>query len=66
MEYLYVQDNLSLGQMAARWVAREILALPNLVLGLPTGSTPIGMYHYLARLAEEGLISFAQARTFNL
>ena len=25
MEYLYAQDNLSLGQMAARWVAREIL-----------------------------------------
>ena len=66
MEYLYVQDNLSLGQMAARWVAREILACPNLVLGLPTGSTPIGMYHYLDRLAQEGLISFTQARTFNL
>lgn len=66
MELIYAQDNLSLGQMAARWVAREILACPNLVLGLPTGSTPIGMYHYLARLAQEGLISFAQARTFNL
>lgn len=66
MEYLYAQDNLSLGQMAARWVAREILSCPNLVLGLPTGSTPIGMYHYLTRLAQGGLISFAQARTFNL
>ena len=66
MEYLYAPDNLSLGQMAARWVAREILACPNLVLGLPTGSTPIGMYQYLARLTHEGLISFAQARTFNL
>jgi len=66
MEYLYAQDNLSLGQMAARWVAREILATPNLVLGLPTGSTPIGMYEYLARLDQEGLISFTQARTFNL
>ncbi len=51
MKYLYAQDNLSLGQMAARWVAREILGRPNLVLGLPTGSTPIGMYQYLARLA---------------
>jgi glucosamine-6-phosphate deaminase len=66
MEYLYAQDNLSLGQMAARWVAREILGCPKLVLGLPTGSTPIGMYQYLSRLAQEGLISFSQARTFNL
>lgn len=66
MEYLYAHDNWSLGQMAARWVAREILACPNLVLGLPTGSTPIGMYQYLAQLTEEGLISFTQARTFNL
>lgn len=66
MKYLYAQDTLSLGQMAARWVAREILVCPNLVLGLPTGSTPIGMYQYVARLAQEGIISFAQARTFNL
>ncbi|SHI94051.1 glucosamine-6-phosphate deaminase [Desulfosporosinus lacus] len=66
MEIIYAQDNLNLGQMAARWVAREILVCPNLVLGLPTGSTPIGMYHYLTRLVQEGIISFAQARTFNL
>ncbi|MFZ3131751.1 MAG: hypothetical protein WA125_11770 [Desulfosporosinus sp.] len=66
MEITYTKDNLSLGQMAARWVAREILACPNLVLGLPTGSTPIGMYQYLVRLTQEGLISFTQVRTFNL
>src|SRR5665648_1294616 len=66
MEYIYAQDNLNLGQMAARWVARVILIDPKLVLGLPTGSTPIGMYQYLTRLAQEGILSFAQARTFNL
>ena len=66
MELIYAQDNLSLGQMAARWVAREILISPSLVLGLPTGSTPVGMYQALTRLAQEGIISFAQARTFNL
>ena len=36
------------------------------MLVLPTGSTPIGKYEYLARLDQEGLISFTQARTFNL
>lgn len=66
MEYYYAKDIQNLGQRAARWVAREILARPDLVLGLPTGSTPVGMYQYLARLAEEGIISFAQVQTFNL
>jgi len=36
------------------------------VLGLPTGSTPIGMYQSLTRLCQEGIISFTKARTFNL
>ncbi|SPF36398.1 Glucosamine-6-phosphate deaminase [Candidatus Desulfosporosinus infrequens] len=66
MEIIYAQNNLKLGQIAARWVAREILVCPNLVLGLPTGSTPIGMYQYLTLLYQEGIISFTQARTFNL
>ncbi|MDR3584988.1 MAG: glucosamine-6-phosphate deaminase [Desulfosporosinus sp.] len=66
MELIYAQDNLNLGQMAARWVARELLICPDLVLGLPTGSTPIGMYQSLTRLCQEGIISFTKARTFNL
>ncbi len=66
MEYLFATDPQQLGQMAARWVAREILLQPELVLGLPTGSTPIGMYHHLARLTQEGLVSFTKAQTFNL
>lgn len=66
MEYYNAQDNEHLGQMAARWVAREILIRPSMVLGLPTGSTPVAMYRYLTHLAKEGIVSFAQVRTFNL
>lgn len=66
MECVNVADNQALGQMAARWVAREMLASPGLVLGLPTGGTPIGMYEQLVRLFREGLVSFAGVRTFNL
>lgn len=66
MEYLYVPDAKTLGQVAARWVAREIILRPESVLGLPTGSTPMEMYHYLSRLVQEGLVSFAKVRTFNL
>lgn len=66
MECVKVSDAQMLGQMAARWVAREILVCPGLVLGLPTGSTPIGMYKYLVKLFRAGLVSFAGVRTFNL
>jgi len=66
MEYLCVPDSYTLGQVAARWVAHEIIVRSDTVLGLPTGSTPIGMYQYLVRLVQEGLVSFARVRTFNL
>jgi len=36
------------------------------VLGLPTGSTPIGTYQELIRLHEEGKISFKNVITFNM
>ncbi|CAA7602238.1 glucosamine-6-phosphate deaminase [Acididesulfobacillus acetoxydans] len=66
MEIITVRDNQALGQTAARWVAREILTSPDSVLGLPTGGTPVGMYHYLVRLFQEGLVSFGAVRAFNL
>ncbi len=55
---------------AADLVAREILdALgdkPDLVLGLATGSTPIGVYQRLCDAVARGEASFARVRTFNL
>ena len=39
---------------------------PDLVLGLPTGRTPVGLYRELSALAAKGRISFARATTFNL
>jgi glucosamine-6-phosphate deaminase len=55
---------------AADLVVREILtqlrAKPNLVLGLATGSTPIGVYQKLVDAYQAGAASFAQVHTFNL
>jgi glucosamine-6-phosphate deaminase len=55
---------------AARALARDIAvrlaAQPRLVLGLPTGRTPIPLYRELARLHAEGAADFGQATTFNL
>lgn len=39
---------------------------PDAVLGLATGSTPLGLYARLAALHREGALSFANATSFNL
>ncbi|MGL1893937.1 MAG: glucosamine-6-phosphate deaminase [Spirochaetaceae bacterium] len=36
------------------------------VLGLPTGSTPLGVYNELIRLNKEGYVSFENVITFNM
>lgn len=55
---------------AARALARRIVGAlvenPRLVLGLPTGRTPVGLYHELASIAAAGHADFSLATTFNL
>src|SRR5882724_7870501 len=36
------------------------------VLGLPTGSTPVGLYRELIRLRQEAGLDFSRVITFNL
>jgi len=47
-------------------IAQLIRDKPNAVLGLPTGSTPIGVYRELVRLHREEGLDFSQVTTFNL
>jgi glucosamine-6-phosphate deaminase len=51
--------------VAAR-VADALAARPSLVLGLPTGRTPIATYAELRRLHGAGRADFSRASTFNL
>lgn len=51
---------------AAKIVAAEIKKNPSIVLCLPTGSTPLGMYKELVRMHRDGAISFKKVVTFNL
>ena len=56
---------------AAAYVARKInraepTADKPFVLGLPTGSSPLGMYRELIRLNRAGQVSFANVVTFNM
>jgi glucosamine-6-phosphate deaminase len=51
---------------AARVVAETLNRKPNAVLGLPTGSTPLGMYKELIRMHREEGLDFSHVTTFNL
>lgn len=50
----------------AAHIAELIRRKPNAVLGLATGSTPIGVYDELIRLHREDGLDFSQVTTFNL
>lgn len=54
----------------ARACARDLVAAlradPALVLGLPTGRTPLPLYRELVRLYRLGAVDFSRAITFNL
>ena len=47
-------------------LARAIVENPRLVLGLPTGRTPIPLYRELAVLNQKGAVDFSRVTTFNL
>lgn len=47
-------------------IANAIATTPKIVLGLATGSTPVGTYRELVHLHHEGKLSFANVTTFNL
>ncbi len=51
---------------AAQLVADRLRRKPNLVLGLATGSTPLGLYKELIRMHKEEGLDFSPVTTFNL
>ena len=60
------KDYDAVSEWAANFVARRILAGRHFVLGLPTGSSPLGLYERLAALHARGVLSFRNVVTFNM
>lgn len=52
--------------LAARILGAQILLKPNCVLGLATGTSPVGAYRKLAEECAKGLLDFSKVRTVNL
>ena len=69
---LVIQPNYDLlSEWAANYVAKRINEFgpkegTPFVLGLPTGSSPLGMYRNLIELYKEGKVSFENVITFNM
>jgi len=55
-----------LSAAAAQQIADVLNRKPNAVLGLATGSTPLGVYKELVRLHREEGLDFSRCTTFNL
>ena len=71
MRVIIERDYQSLSEWAANYVAQRINQFqPSserpFVLGLPTGSSPLGMYKALIELNREGKVSFRNVVTFNM
>lgn len=66
MELIICDNQQQLGQRAADIIAAQIQTRPDSVLGLATGSSPLGTYARLIEMCRAGQISFAGVTTYNL
>jgi len=66
MRIIKAKDYDEFSKKAASILAAQIALKPDCVLGLATGSTPIGTYDQLVERYERGEIDFSQVTTVNL
>lgn len=66
MKFVVCRDYEEMSQRAADIFARQIEKKPDSVLGLATGSTPIGTYARLCKRYANGELDFSRVVTFNL
>ena len=60
------KDYDAMSRRAATIIAAQIVAKPDCVLGLATGSSPVGTYKNLVAWNKQGDISFKEVRSVNL
>ena len=66
MKFIKVKNYDELSKMASDIISSQIKQKPNSVLGLATGSTPIGTYKELVKKYEEKNLDFSNVKTINL
>ena len=66
MNFITVESYEKLSRQAANIIAAQVILKPNCVLGLATGSSPLGTYAQLAEMYRNGDINFSDVTSVNL
>ena len=66
MRVYKVKNYDEMSRKAANLIAAQIITKPASVLGLATGSTPVGTYKYLVEKYNNGDLDFSEVKTANL
>lgn len=66
MRMIKVKSYEEMSLLAANIIGAQILLKPECVLGLATGSSPIGTYKILVENCEKGILDFSKVKTVNL
>ena len=66
MRFISCAGYTAMSRQAANLISAQVIVKPNCVLGLATGSTPIGTYKQLIEWYNKGDLSFANVRSVNL
>ena len=66
MKVIKTADYQEMSKQAANLIGAQVVVKPDCVLGLATGSTPIGTYKELIRRCEAGELDFSNVTSVNL
>ena len=66
MNFIVTETYDELSRKAADLIAAQIIMKPNCVLGLATGSSPVGTYKELIKKNKDGVIDFSKVTSVNL
>ena len=66
MRIIATKDYNDMSKKAANILSAQVIMKPDCVLGLATGSTPIGTYEKLVEWYEKGDLDFSQVTSVNL
>ena len=66
MKFIKVENYNKLSRQAANIISAQIIMKPNSVLGLATGSSPIGTYKQLIKWYNKGDVDFSEVTSVNL
>ena len=66
MRIIRAKDYNELSRQAANIISAQVILKPDCVLGLATGSSPVGTYRQLVEWHKKGDLDFAAVRTVNL